>query len=92
MSKEDTLPKLLLRNYKRHGRGKIAMRFKDYGIWNEISWDDYYRNVKYISLGLVSMGFGRADKVSIIGDNNPEWFWAELAAFKEKRSPDFKGK
>ena len=80
MSKEDTLPKLLLRNYKRHGRGKIAMRFKDYGIWNEISWDDYYQNVKYISLGLVSMGFDRADKVSIIGDNNPEWFWAELAA------------
>ncbi|MFH0844107.1 MAG: AMP-binding protein, partial [Pseudomonadota bacterium] len=79
MANDDTLPKLLVSNFKRYGKNRIAMRFKDFGIWNEISWHDYYQNVKHISLGLVSLGLRRGDKVSIIGDNNPEWYWAEIA-------------
>jgi long-chain acyl-CoA synthetase len=55
------------------------MRHKDFGIWQEFTWKEYYEKVKLFALGLRSLGFQRGDKVSIIGDNEPEWYWAELA-------------
>jgi long-chain acyl-CoA synthetase len=54
------------------------MRVKDRGIWQHFTWMDYYEKVKYFSLGLVSLGMGKGDKVSILGENKPEIFWAEL--------------
>jgi long-chain acyl-CoA synthetase len=80
MIKEDTWPKFLKRNYEQYGKKKIAMRYKQFGIWKPYSWEDYYMNVKYLSLGLLSLGFEQGDKVAIIGDNTPEWFYSELAA------------
>ena len=75
---EDTLPKLLKKNAERYGDQKIAMRVKDRGIWQRFTWKDYYEKVKYFSLGLVSLGMGKDDKVAILGENKPEIFWAEL--------------
>jgi long-chain acyl-CoA synthetase len=76
---EDTLPKLLKMNAEKYGDQKIAMRVKDRGIWQHFTWKDYYEKVKYFSLGLVSLGMGKGDKASILGENKPEIFWAELA-------------
>jgi long-chain acyl-CoA synthetase len=56
------------------------MRHKHYGIWQPYTWEDYYLNVKYLALGLLSLGFKPEDKVVIIGDNAPQWYFAELAA------------
>jgi len=75
----DTLPKALRHRASRTG-GEIALRVKDRGIWKAYSWKDYCENVRNLCLGMVSLGLGRGDKVSIIGENKPEWFWAELAA------------
>ena len=75
---EDTLPKILRRNYLAHP-DRRAMRVKDQGIWKTYTWRDYYENVKYFCLGLLSLGFKRGDIVSIIEENKPEYFWAELA-------------
>jgi long-chain acyl-CoA synthetase len=75
---EDTLPKLLKKNAEKYGDHKIAMRVKDRGIWQHFTWKDYYEKVKYFSLGLVSLGMGKGDKVAILGENKPEIFWAEL--------------
>ena len=75
---ENTLPKLLKKNAEKYGDRKIAMRVKDRGIWQRFTWKDYYEKVKYFSLGLVSLGMKRGDKVSILGENKPEIFWAEL--------------
>ena len=36
--------------------------------------------MREISLGLISLGVGRGDKVAILGDNRPAWICAELAA------------
>jgi long-chain acyl-CoA synthetase len=80
MTTVDTLPKLLKRNYEKYGDKKIAMREKDYGIWQSFTWKDYYEKVKYFSLGLLSLGFKPGDKICILGDNKPEWIWAEVAA------------
>ena len=75
----ETLPQNLRENYEKYGSRVVAMRVKDRGIWQEYTWADYYQKVKHFCLGLVSLGLQRGDKVSILGENKPEWFWAELA-------------
>ncbi len=78
--KGDTWPKILKYNYEKYGDKRRAMRYKHYGIWQPYTWKDYYLNVKYLALGLLSLGFEPGDKLLIIGDNAPQWYNAELAA------------
>jgi long-chain acyl-CoA synthetase len=79
METHGTFPRLLERNAQRFGNRKVAMREKEFGIWQEFTWEEYREQVKYFSLGLVTLGLSRGDKVAIIGDNRPEWVWAEIA-------------
>ncbi len=74
-----TMPKLLLQN-SRKWPDRVWMRKKEKGIWNEYTWKNCYDQIRCFSLGLMSLGFSRGDKVAILGDNDPHWFWAELAA------------
>ena len=55
------------------------MCMKNFGIWRTYTWAEYHHQIKYFSLGLVSLGMKPGDVVCIIGDNEPEWFWAEFA-------------
>ena len=80
VTKDLTIPKLFLSQCKRYGKNKVAMREKEFGIWIPFTWQDYYDNVKYLSLGMVSLGLKKGDKVSMMGDNRPEGLWAEIAA------------
>lgn len=80
MAGEDTFPKLMLRRYELWGNTRVAYRHKDFGYWREFTWQDYYEAVKHFALGLASLGFERGDKISICGENAPEWFWGQLAA------------
>ncbi|MEW6033261.1 MAG: AMP-binding protein [Chloroflexota bacterium] len=75
----DTLPKLLRAQYQKYGDKKVAMRKKEFGIWNEYTWKDSYQHVRRVSLGLVSIGLKPGDVVAIVGDSDPQWFWAEYA-------------
>jgi len=74
----DTLPKIVKHNREKWGTS-LAMAKKDFGIWRTYTWEDYHQKVKYLSLGLLSLGLEPGDKVCIIGDNEPEWFWGEFA-------------
>jgi long-chain acyl-CoA synthetase len=78
-SVEQTLPQLLLRNYRYYGDKKVAMLKKDFGIWKTYTWKDSYEHVKQFCLGLIILGLKAGDKVAIIGDNDPQWYWAEWA-------------
>ncbi len=74
----DTLPKLLLRNCEKWG-DKVAFRQKDLGIWQEWTWKEVYEEVKYLCLGLISLGLKPGETVAIIGENEPESFWSHYA-------------
>jgi len=76
----DTWPKILTHNYQKYGDTHLAMRHKRYGIWQRHTWKDYYLSVKYLALGLHALGFRPGDKTLIVGDNAPQWYYAELAA------------
>ena len=79
ITKDLTIPKLFYKKADQYGKNRVAMREKEFGIWRPITWYDYLENVKYLALGLVSLGLESGDKVSMIGDNRPEGLWAEMA-------------
>src|SRR5437870_9962914 len=75
---QDTFPKLARVNAQRMP-DRVAIREKDYGIWQSTTWGDYLAQARAIALGLASLGFRRGDKVAIVGDNRPQLYWAVLA-------------
>ena len=74
-----TLVGLVLHNARHYG-GRVALREKDYGIWQEYSWADYARHVTEMALGLAALGFGPGDALLIMGDNRPRLYFGILAA------------
>jgi long-chain acyl-CoA synthetase len=74
-----TLPGLLVARARATPDG-VALREKEFGVWQEITWTGYLDRVRRFSLGLRSLGVVPGDTVAIIGDNRPEWVIAELAA------------
>jgi long-chain acyl-CoA synthetase len=76
----DTFPKILLDNVQKFGHNKIAIREKDFGIWQSYSWQDYLDHVRDFALGLASLGFKRGDVMAVIGDNRPQLYWGMAAA------------
>lgn len=76
----NTLPQVLMRNARLYGK-RTSIRKKDFGIWQEYTWEQYFEIVKYFSLGLVSLGMERGGRVALLSDcNDPNWWWAEVAA------------
>lgn len=67
-----TTPRNFRDTVKKYG-DRVAMRKKEYGIWHDISWNEYYSSVRYVGSALISMGLERGDCVSILGDNCAEW-------------------
>ncbi|MBW2049660.1 MAG: AMP-binding protein [Deltaproteobacteria bacterium] len=74
-----TLPSLLIRNAARFGDSRVALREKEYGIWQPVTWKGYLEHVRDFSLGLISLGLSPGNALGIIGNNRPEWLYAELA-------------
>jgi long-chain acyl-CoA synthetase len=79
LTKIETIPQIIRNNAEKWG-SRTAFCMKRFGIWQRFTWNEYYDQVKYLSLGLISLGLQRGDVVCIIGDNEPEWFWGEFAA------------
>jgi long-chain acyl-CoA synthetase len=72
-----TIPQLLQKRAELHG-DKLALREKDFGIWNRYSWSHYYETARSVALGLLSLGLKPGDRVAIAGEDTPEWFYADL--------------
>ena len=73
----DTLPKLFLKKTAERG-DRIAMREKDFGIWQSYSWSDYRARAFEIAYGLLALGLQRGDVASIQSEDCREWLWTDL--------------
>jgi len=77
--KTSTLPKLLQRNAEQDPKG-AGIREKARGVWQTHSWSAYRDTVRDLALGLAALGFQRGDKLSVVGDNRPQLYFAQLSA------------
>lgn len=76
---ETNFPGLFFRQVDRF-KDRVALRHKDYGIWNRITWNEYGQQVRESAAGLLTLGVELGDRVAILGDNRPEWAICHLAA------------
>lgn len=76
----NTLPALLIKHAQAFGDKRTALREKEYGVWQPVTWRGYCEHVRDFSLGLIAMEIQPGDCLGVIGDNRPEWLYAELAA------------
>ncbi|MGI9238174.1 MAG: AMP-dependent synthetase/ligase [Woeseiaceae bacterium] len=56
----------------------VALREKDFGIWNEYTWRDYGEKVRHCGLGLKALGLERGDVCSVASEVCKEWLFADL--------------
>ena len=61
----------------RRGR-EIATKQKRDGRWVDTSWAELARRARDISDGLASLGVGKGDRISVLGETTTEWILADL--------------
>ena len=66
---------------------EVALRNKDLGIWNEITWSDYNKIVSELSIGLKSIGFKKGDVLALIGIINPNGYFLNCLSCKWWNEP-----
>ena len=74
-----TLIELLSRNALQMP-GVVALREKDFGIWQEYTWRQYFDEVLALAAGLDALGFAEGDALIVLGDNRPRLYFGMLAA------------
>jgi len=58
----------------------VAMRDKDFGIWQERTWSQLWEEIVVAAHGLLALGVEKGDVVSIHSEDRPEWVIFDLAA------------
>ncbi len=58
--------------------GRAALRHKVGEAWVDVDYADVGRAVSEVGRGLIGLGIGRGDRVSILGNTRPEWTYANL--------------
>ena len=73
-----TIPALFRKRVADLGADKVALREKDFGIWNEYTWADWGERARLIGNGLKALGLERGDVCSVAAEVVKEWLFADL--------------
>jgi len=76
---DTTFPRLLLQHAAQRPAA-AAMREKEYGIWQALTWSDLAHLVEHLAVGLHRAGLGRGEHLVVIGANRPRLYATMLAA------------
>ncbi|XP_039072738.1 long-chain-fatty-acid--CoA ligase ACSBG1 [Hyaena hyaena] len=55
-----------------------ALGVKRQGVWEDISYSQYYLLARRAAKGFLKLGLERAHSVAILGFNSPEWFFSAV--------------
>ena len=76
---ELTIPQML-QAHARDIPNEVALRQKDHGIWQPITWHDYYMRSCHFALGLQELGLCKGSHLGILSENRWEWVTSQMAA------------
>ncbi|WP_326539591.1 AMP-dependent synthetase/ligase [Pseudorhodoferax sp.] len=68
----------MLREQAARQPGRVAIRQKDFGIWQPLCWADYLRRASHVGLGLASLGLTAGSHVGVLSENRVEWLLAQM--------------
>ena len=63
-----TLPELFFKQVERLG-DSVALRRKDMGIWNEITWKEYGSFVEIAAAGMAALGVNPGDRIAVLDEH-----------------------
>jgi long-chain acyl-CoA synthetase len=75
---QTTFPQLLLQHASQRP-GDAAMREKEYGIWQSLTWSDLATMVEQLAAGLHQAGLRRGEHMVVVGSNRPRLYATMLA-------------
>ncbi len=58
---------------------RVAMREKDFGVWQEVSWSSYWDTVLTVGHALLALGVDPGDRVAVHSENRREWLYSDVA-------------
>ncbi len=73
------MPRLLRAAAQQRGNS-VAMREKKFGIWQDITWQDYLDHSEAFAFGFAALGVTDGDRVAIQSENRPEWLYSDVGA------------
>jgi long-chain acyl-CoA synthetase len=59
---------------------EVALRQKEFGVWQPVTWAEYARHARWFGLGLLRLGLEPGQNVAVLSENRREWVYAELGA------------
>lgn len=69
------------------GGSRAALKHKQDGEWQAISWHQFGEQMDALSMALLAQGIGVQDKVAIFSNNMPRWTIADFAALQIRAVP-----
>jgi long-chain acyl-CoA synthetase len=76
---QTTFPRLMLEHAAQRP-GAPALREKEYGIWQSLSWAALAELVRELACGLAQAGLQRGQHIVVVGENRPRLYAVMLAA------------
>ena len=74
---ETLTPPQQLLHWARTRPDAVALRQKEFGIWQPVSWREYAERSGCLALALLQLGLRTGEKVAILGENRIEWVIAQ---------------
>jgi long-chain acyl-CoA synthetase len=57
---------------------RVAIRQKDFGIWQPFTWAQYHQRAAHFGLGLIQLGLSEGGHVGVISENRIEWVLTQM--------------
>ena len=76
---QTTFPRLMLEHARQRPQA-AALREKEYGIWQTITWAALAQMVRHFACGMAEAGLQRGQHVVVVGENRPRLYASMLAA------------
>jgi len=70
----------MLREQARVRPEQVAVRQKDFGLWNPTTWQEYYGLSRNFGMALLSAGLGPGSRLGVLSENRIEWVIAQMGA------------
>ena len=74
-----TIPEMFDGVTKTYGNSKVYLKHKVDGKYVNVNYEEVRNITENLALGLASLGIKREDKVAIISENRPEWYYSDFA-------------
>ncbi|MGI9018334.1 MAG: AMP-dependent synthetase/ligase [Euzebya sp.] len=67
-----------IRDWAQKSPETVALREKDFGVWKEVTWAEYWDSAQIVAHALLARGLQAGDRVAIHSENRREWLFADV--------------